>query len=69
VSEGLRQEGKKEEERKRKEKRKGKKKEMEQKKKKEKYEIDYLFSEIVIHKFYNPYYYWIMKIEGDSYIN
>jgi hypothetical protein len=33
------------------------KKEVEQKKK-EKYKIDYLFLEIVIHKFYNSYYYF-----------
>jgi hypothetical protein len=36
---------------------KKKKKEVEQKKK-EKYKIDYLFLEIVIHKFYNSYYYF-----------
>jgi hypothetical protein len=32
-------------------------------------EIDYAFLEIVIYKLYCPYYYWLMKMEGDGYIN
>jgi hypothetical protein len=29
----------------------------------------YLFLEIMIHKLYYPYYYWLIKIEDDIYIN
>jgi hypothetical protein len=29
----------------------------------------YLFLEIMIHKLYYPYYYWLIKIGDDSYIN
>jgi hypothetical protein len=32
-------------------------------------EIYYLFLEIMIHKLYYPYYYWLIKIEDDIYIN
>jgi hypothetical protein len=57
----------------RKEKRGGKKRKGKNKRRgseeKNKNEIDYIFLEIVMHKFYNPYYYGIMKIECDSYIN
>jgi hypothetical protein len=53
---------------KRKKKRKGKNKRRGSEEK-NKNEIDYIFLEIVMHKFYNPYYYGIMKIECDSYIN
>jgi hypothetical protein len=48
----------------RKEKTKGKGKRKDRKK-----ETDYLFLEFVIRKLYCPYYYWVMKIEGCSYIN
>jgi hypothetical protein len=30
--------------------------------------IDYAFLETVIHKLYYPYYYLLIKIDGDSYI-
>jgi hypothetical protein len=54
---------------KRKKKRKEKKKRMEKRKREIKKELFYLFLEIMIHKFYFVYYYYIMKIEYDNYIN
>jgi hypothetical protein len=64
----LREEGKKRRKEKETKKRKGKNKRRGSEEK-NKNEIDYIFLEIVMHKFYNPYYYGIMKIECDSYIN
>jgi hypothetical protein len=59
---------KKEEKKKKEEKERERKKGREIEKRGNKKELFYLFLEIMIHKFYFVYYYYIMKIEYDNYI-